>query len=121
VLVVARLAVSSSGGVLNGQVVVERLVPVLSGKCWSLSLLHFGQLIADAAATEWSLNHLKFQIPTTQAVKINVPAQNSTQVIPLPDGSLSGTLHVPSFNYDDQVSLHAVWLLRDGIHLLIAR
>jgi hypothetical protein len=120
VLVVARLLVTSEGNLLKGRVVVERLVPVLSGRCWSLALLRFGQIVADAAATEWSLNNLKLDIPTSQAVVVRIPAQTTTQTIPLPDGTISGTLRIPNFDYDDQVKLRTIWLLRDGIHVLIA-
>lgn len=120
--VVARLSIKSDGTMLHGTVVVERLVPVLTGRCWSIGLIRFAQQLADAAATEWSMNNLKFDIPMSQAIVVNIPAQNRpNQAVPLPDGAVYGTLSTSAINYDDHVKLRALWLLRDGVHVLIAR
>src|SRR5258707_11009728 len=68
VLVVARLAIKSDGKLLHGNIVVEKLVPVLTGRCWSIGLIRFAQSVADAAATDWSLKNLTLDMPMSQAV-----------------------------------------------------
>ena len=121
-LINARITVVSDQKFLHGKVVVEQIAPVLSGRCWSIGLLRFSQALVNAKAADWSMNNLAFEFPLSQTVAVHIPAHATPNMsVGVPAGTLIGTLTLPGFDYEDPLKVNAIWLLHDGIHVLVSR
>jgi hypothetical protein len=121
VVIVARIVpiLSVDKNKLILQVVVENVAPEFQWNCARWRAIGLARRVITAKAQEWGLSQVKVEIPLSHAIKIDVPATDRSLVVPVPAGSITGQLKVPAFKYEDKVEIRTIWLLRDGIHVLV--
>ncbi len=121
VRIVARIVLQGSEDKtkLIGRVVVENIAPEIQWNCARWRALTLARRVLTAKVQDWALNQVKVEIPLSHAVVIDVPATDKPVVVPVPAGTITGQLKVPAFEYEEVVAIRGIWLLRDGIHVLV--
>jgi hypothetical protein len=111
---------SSNPSVMQFQVNVLKVVPVVSWSIFHLHLWGFAQDLIHAQLQDYANALPKFTVPLQSAFQFSNPAGTATIQSSTPAGSVTGALQYSSFTYQGTLQVDSVLFLSDGIHVYLS-
>jgi hypothetical protein len=111
---------NSNPALMEFQVNVLKVVPVVQWSIFHLQLWGFAQDLIHAQLQDYANALPKFTIPLQSALEFSSPIGSANINSATQAGSVDGTVQFPGFTYQGNLQVDNVLFLSDGIHVYLS-